>query len=108
MRGRSVVVGARNGHLVARPLSGRGQLLAPDPGLSGAACAEVDPELFFPEPGDWRSSHLAKGICAVCPVKDLCLAGALERNEHFGIFGGLSPKERDELRRSGARKGAAA
>jgi WhiB family redox-sensing transcriptional regulator len=45
-----------------------------------------DPELFFAEsPDDVR---LAKTLCALCPVRQACLAGALQRAEPCGVWGG--------------------
>ncbi len=49
-------------------------------------CWESDPELFFAEsPSD---VELAKSLCASCPVRPACLAGALERREPWGVWGG--------------------
>lgn len=49
-------------------------------------CWENDPELFFAEsPAD---VELAKSLCASCPVRADCLAGALERREPWGVWGG--------------------
>jgi hypothetical protein len=62
-----------------------------------AACAAVDPELFFPERGD--PAPAAKQICADCPVKADCLSFALAIGEPQGIWGGLSPRQRRPLRR---------
>ena len=59
-------------------------------------CAEVDPDLWFPEVG--QNAKWAKRICAGCPVTGECLDAALARDERFGIWGGLSERERDELR----------
>ena len=67
---------------------------ASDGDLQGAACTTADPDLFFPEDGDEWSERRAKMICAGCPVRALCLAGALDRSEPYGIFGGLSAEER--------------
>jgi len=53
-----------------------------------AACATVDPGLFFPEHGG--PSVKAKRICRGCPVREPCLAFALRRGEEWGIWGGLS------------------
>jgi WhiB family redox-sensing transcriptional regulator len=39
----------------------------------------------------------AKAICETCPVRLACLAFALERNEKFGVWGGLTEKERARL-----------
>lgn len=62
-----------------------------------AVCAQVDPELFFPEKGG--NVKPAKLLCGMCEVRDECLQAALDNNEQFGIFGGLSPKERAPLMR---------
>jgi WhiB family transcriptional regulator, redox-sensing transcriptional regulator len=49
------------------------------------AC-RTDPELFFAEaPGD---VELAKALCVDCPIRRACLAGALERREPWGVWGG--------------------
>lgn len=66
-----------------------------------AACAELDQaeadRLFFPERG--RSVAPAKAICAHCPVREECLEYALDNVERFGIWGGMSERERKRLRR---------
>lgn len=70
------------------------------PGSGGwrelARCAETEPEIFFPEKGG--STRDAKRICADCPVKTECLEVALRNDERFGIWGGLSERERRRLR----------
>lgn len=63
-----------------------------------ALCSQVDPDLFFPERG--ASLKDAKAICAKCPVRDTCLSEALEGEERFGVWGGLSEYERRKLRRN--------
>ncbi|RFU21776.1 WhiB family transcriptional regulator [Geodermatophilus marinus] len=62
-----------------------------------ALCAETDPEAFFPEKGG--STREAKRICTGCEVKAECLEYALANDERFGIWGGLSERERRRLRR---------
>jgi WhiB family redox-sensing transcriptional regulator len=62
-----------------------------------AACNGLDPDLFFPEKGE--TSKPAKQVCAGCPVKAECLSMAVELNLSFGIFGGLSARERRVVRR---------
>jgi WhiB family redox-sensing transcriptional regulator len=62
-----------------------------------ALCSQTDPESFFPEKGG--STREAKRICAACDVKQECLEYALQRDERFGIWGGLSERERRRLRR---------
>lgn len=57
-----------------------------------ASCAQTDPEAFFPEKGG--STREAKRICLGCEVRAECLEYALERDERFGIWGGLSVRER--------------
>ncbi|GAB2722361.1 WhiB family transcriptional regulator [Kitasatospora kifunensis] len=70
-------------------------------GLPGAACRGADPELFFCSSEDAAERQFAerraKQICAGCPVRDACLAGALERRERFGIWAGLTTQERRRL-----------
>jgi len=62
-----------------------------------ALCAQTDPEAFFPEKGG--STREAKRICAVCEVRAECLEYALAHDERFGIWGGLSERERRKLKR---------
>ena len=63
-----------------------------------ALCAQTDPEAFFPEKGG--STREAKRICVGCDVKAECLEYALASDERFGIWGGLSERERRRLKRS--------
>jgi WhiB family redox-sensing transcriptional regulator len=62
-----------------------------------ALCAQTDPEAFFPEKGG--STRDAKRICTGCVVRAQCLEYALDNDERFGIWGGLSERERRKLRR---------
>lgn len=62
-----------------------------------ALCAQTDPEAFFPEKGG--STRDAKRICDSCNVRAQCLQFALEHDERFGIWGGLSERERRRLRK---------
>ena len=62
-----------------------------------ALCAQADPEAFFPEKGG--STREAKRICAGCEVRSECLEYALQHDERFGIWGGLSERERRKLKR---------
>jgi WhiB family redox-sensing transcriptional regulator len=62
-----------------------------------ALCAQTDPEAFFPEKGG--STREAKRICLGCEVRDRCLEYALAHDERFGIWGGLSERERRRLKR---------
>ena len=54
------------------------------------------------EPGDWFTSGSVdvsweKAVCWTCPVRRACLAYALDAGESFGIWGGLTAKERAVL-----------
>lgn len=62
-----------------------------------ALCSQTDPEAFFPEKGG--STREAKKICTVCDVRVECLEYALAKDERFGIWGGLSERERRKLRK---------
>jgi len=63
-----------------------------------ALCAQTDPEAFFPEKGG--STREAKKICTGCEVRAECLSYALAHDERFGIWGGLSERERRRLKRA--------
>jgi WhiB family redox-sensing transcriptional regulator len=68
------------------------------------ACREVDPETFFSpdaERGPRRRAReaAAKALCAVCPVIQECLNHALTVREPYGVWGGLTINERDQLLR---------
>jgi len=62
-----------------------------------ALCSQTDPEAFFPEKGG--STRDAKRICGSCDVRGECLEYALQNDERFGIWGGLSERERRKLKR---------
>ena len=62
-----------------------------------ALCAQTDPEAFFPEKGG--STREAKRVCLTCDVRGECLEFALSNDERFGIWGGLSERERRKLKR---------
>ncbi|GMA88423.1 hypothetical protein GCM10025868_36730 [Angustibacter aerolatus] len=62
-----------------------------------ALCAQTDPEAFFPEKGG--STREAKKVCVSCDVRSECLEYALANDERFGIWGGLSERERRRLKK---------
>lgn len=76
---------------------------ATDPGgLEGdwrddALCAQVDPELFFPDTGG--SPVAAKRVCGRCHVRAECLEYALATCQRWGVWGGMSEQERRKLKR---------
>jgi WhiB family transcriptional regulator, redox-sensing transcriptional regulator len=63
-----------------------------------AGCLGIDPDLFFPERG--ASTREAKAICAACVVRVECLEYAIANGEKFGIWGGMSERERRRVRRA--------
>lgn len=65
-----------------------------------ANCLGVDPDLFFPERG--ASTREAKEVCRGCIVRAQCLEYALVNSEKFGIWGGMSERERRRIRRQRA------
>lgn len=71
---------------------------------ASAMCAQVDSELFFPEPDRGRRYELqvaaAKWVCARCPVRAECLEFAL-RALPYGVAGGLAAEERRGIPRTG-------
>jgi len=71
-----------------------------------ANCLGVDPDLFFPERG--ASTKEAKEVCRGCVVREDCLEYALQNGEKFGIWGGMSERERRRIRRQRALARAAA
>jgi WhiB family redox-sensing transcriptional regulator len=71
-----------------------------------AKCLGEDTDLFFPprsrkhyRPIAERAKSICRGLDGQppCPVRLECLAAALDRHEEFGIFGGLSHRERNAL-----------
>jgi WhiB family redox-sensing transcriptional regulator len=60
-----------------------------------ALCAQVDPDLWFPEKG--CSPRPAVRICQDCPVRAECLSYALAHHEWWGVWGGLTYRERLDL-----------
>lgn len=62
-----------------------------------ANCRGGDADLFFPERG--ASTRRAKAICNACEVKLECLEYAIVNGEKFGIWGGMSERERRRVRR---------
>lgn len=74
----------------------------PEPWTERALCAQTDPESFFPDKGG--TSAPAKAVCRRCDVRAECLEYALAHDERFGIWGGLSVRERRKLKQQRPRK----
>lgn len=65
--------------------------------VADAACNGRDDIDWYPSRG--AATAPAKAVCADCPVRIDCLHYALNNNEHFGIWGGTSERERRRIRR---------
>ena len=75
-----------------------GLSLTPEPWVAEALCQETDPDAFFPPKGG--STAAAKRVCAACPVQGECLEFALRTDQRFGIYGGLSERQRRLLKKA--------
>lgn len=83
------------------PLDELWGLFKPDGDLSWqhkALCSQTDPEAFFPEKGG--STRDAKRVCAQCEVREICLKWAIDHDERFGIWGGMSERERRRYKKT--------
>lgn len=70
----------------------------PPPWTAQALCAQTDPEAFFPDKGG--STREAKAVCASCNVRNECLEYALDHDERYGIWGGVSERDRRRLKKT--------
>lgn len=63
---------------------------------SEASCRGMDIDLFFPKQAEYARG---RKVCKDCSVQRECLGDTLWRdNDNYGLFGGLTPSERHELR----------
>lgn len=76
-----------------------GDLIVRPDWFDDAACRDTDPEVFFPTRGEMVDVAAAKAICRECRVRAQCLEMALVDNEKFGIWGGMSERQRRAIRR---------
>jgi len=66
---------------------------------AAAACRQGgDPDAFF---ANGSVPKVARTVCGRCPVRAECLAWALDHDVRFGVWGGLSARQRSRLRRTG-------
>lgn len=61
-----------------------------------AACRDADPDVLFVQGAE---QHRAKSVCMGCPVRTECLAEALDNRIEFGVWGGMTERERRALLR---------
>lgn len=67
--------------------------------MLAASCRQVDPEIFFPKLPGAAAAAEAKELCRRCPVQVECLEYALDRQDVWGVWGGLTTRERELVRR---------
>ena len=65
-----------------------------------ALCAQTDPDVFYPVKGG--STRDAKRICQRCPVIAACSQWALDHDERYGVWGGMSEWDRRRLKHGDA------
>lgn len=73
--------------------------LAPPGWSDQALCAQTDPDVFFAEKGEGDRVRAAKQICFGCEVRPKCLEYAVANNERYGVWGGLTERERRVVRK---------
>ena len=67
--------------------------------MSGAVCAQTNPDLWFAEEGNYQASIEAKKVCQTCPVVQQCLEYAIDNNILYGIWGASTLRERQAVKR---------
>lgn len=67
--------------------------------MSGAVCAQTNPDLWFAEEGNYQASIEAKKVCQTCPVVAECGEYAIKGNILYGIWGGMTLRERQAVKR---------
>lgn len=63
-------------------------------------CAQIDPDLWYPDPGDTHAAQTAAAVCGTCPVRADCLDYAMTveaQLDRHGVWGGLTPTARNRL-----------
>jgi WhiB family redox-sensing transcriptional regulator len=71
------------------------QVSPPDHWQERAACYGLDPEIFFPTTEE--EAGLGLSYCAVCTVREICLAWAVRNGERYGVWGGTTEQQRRRL-----------
>jgi WhiB family redox-sensing transcriptional regulator len=72
--------------VLSPPLAPAGAVPVPAEVKSGLPCRTFDPDLWFSDSP--AQLELAKSLCGDCPLRIECLAGAVERSEPWGVWGG--------------------
>ena len=62
--------------------------------FENASCRGMDPDIFY---GDTRAqTREAKKVCAGCPGQDACLSWAVDTFQEFGVWGGMTSRQRSK------------
>lgn len=89
----------RTFHTATEPATswtGPAAVIQPEPWTVDALCAQVDPEVFFPEKPDGPA--LARQVCAACTVRVQCLEFALRTRPRHGIWAGTTERQRSQIK----------
>lgn len=73
-------------------------VMPPQSWADDALCQRVDPDAFFPEQSNRAAAEPAIQACRRCPVTTQCLDYALTNGEEYGVWGGLTVRERRQLK----------
>ncbi|MBO1334331.1 WhiB family transcriptional regulator [Streptomyces sp. VRA16 Mangrove soil] len=70
-----------------------------------ASCRGMNSATFYSPPGERgharrKREEAARRICQGCEVMEECAAMALDYQERYGVWGGMSPRERENMRGS--------
>lgn len=71
--------------------------------MKQANCRDMELEIFFPENGI-NYDPFAREVCFSCEVQEECLVFAVDNAIDYGLWGGMSPRQRDEWRWKHRRK----
>lgn len=66
--------------------------------MDAAACRDGDPDMWFPAPSDEIATEAARAVCRACPVVTTCRDYAIPQPGLEGIWGGLTPDQRQQIR----------
>ena len=89
--------GGRRAGAAGLPLTkGAGRMAWIEDWSAQAACRATDPDALFVQ---GAAQNRAKMVCAGCPVRPECLADSLDNRIEFGVWGGMTERERRALLR---------
>ena len=91
---------SRNHHTIARTVGADHEPVRGEHWQARAACAGMDTEMFYPPGHHPAIDHVwdePRAVCLDCPVRDECLADAVEHRDAWGMRGGLVPSQLDRI-----------